>query len=232
MANEYIFLIHCLLMGFGALGSLFLGAYALITFICLQLIASNLFVIKPVVLFGITATGADAFTIGAVCGFHLLQEFYGRDIAQKTIIISFSCLILFVAAGQIHLWYLPALSDQSHAHFAHILSVLPRITLASLSSYVITQQFDCWLFDKVRRAFAHRYLPMRNALCASLSQLFDTCLFSILGLWGIVDPLHEIILISYAIKLIALGLMTPCIILARALFKTRPIGNIQDSMVS
>lgn len=221
MTNEFIFLFHCLLTGAGALFALYLGAYALVTFITLQLVAANLFVIKPIILLGMTATGSDAFTIGAVFGFHLLQEFYGKDLTKKTIFISFSALLFFVLLGQVHLAYAPAACDATQAHFIAVLGFLPRIMAASLTSYWITQQFDCWFYELLKNAFKGNYLPVRNFICAATSQLFDTCLFSLLGLWGIIWPLSEVIFISYCIKLLALLLITPCMLIARKMITTR-----------
>lgn len=232
MANEIIFIIHCLMMALAALGSLALGSWALVSFICLQMVISNLFVVKPIVLFGFTATAADACIIAGVCAFHLLQEFYGKQIAQKTIMLAFCSLLLITLSGQIHLWYEPALIDQSQSHFSALLTVLPRISCASLISYLITGRFDVWLFNRLDALFSGRRFAVRNALCACISQTVDTCLFSFLALWGVIQPLHEVILTSMVIKLIALAFMSPCIALARMVIVRQPISNRSDCMLS
>lgn len=215
--NELLFLFHTLIISSTALIALFFGQEALAAFISIQIILANLFVIKPIELMGITATGADAFTIGAVFGFHLLQEFYGKETTKKTIWISFGLLLFYIIMSQIHLSYVPHACDITQAHFYALLSVMPRVALASLVSYLLSQQFDCWLFEKIRKIFNGKYLPLRNYLCASLSQLFDTCLFSFLGLYGIISNIGQIIVISYSIKLLALALTTPFILFARKL---------------
>lgn len=217
--NELLFLAHTIFISISALIALSLGRELLIAFICLQSILANLFVIKPIMLCGLTATGADAFTIGAVFGFHLLQEFYGKTITKKTIWASFLLLIFFLIAGYIHLGYLPHSSDSSHEHFCALLSVMPRIAAASLSSYLITQQIDCFIFDLLKHYFKGHYLPLRNLLCASFSQAIDTVLFSLLGLYGIIENIGQIIVVSFIIKLVALGLTTPFMMLAKQLFK-------------
>lgn len=217
--NEFIFITHTIIISFVTLGFLLLGAQALIAFICLQLILANLFVIKPIVLLGYTATGADAFTIGAIFGFHLLQEFYGKELTKKTIWISFVLLFFYMVMSQIHLLYLPHVTDCTQAHFYALLSLMPRIAIASLISYLISQQFDCWFYEKLRKLFQGNYLPLRNYLCASASQLLDTVLFSFLALYGILPDIVQIITISYLIKLIALALTTPFAIIARKTVK-------------
>lgn len=217
--NELLFFAHTVFISVFALIALALGKEILIAFICLQSILANLFVIKPIMLCGLTATGADAFTIGAVFGFHLLQEFYGRSITQKTIWGSFLLLIFFLIAGYIHLGYLPHSSDLSQEHFCALFSLMPRIALASLTSYLITQHIDCLVFDVMKHYFKSNYLPLRNLVCASFSQALDTILFSMLGLYGIIEHIGQIILVSFIIKLIALVLTTPFMLGAKRIFK-------------
>lgn len=213
--NEIIFIVHTCMVSLFAMAALFVGAEALVGFICINTILANLFVIKPIMLCGLTATGADAFTIGAVFGFHLLQEFYGSALTKKVIWLSFGLLFFYLIMSQIHLLYVPHACDMSQAHFYALLSLMPRIAIASLTSFLVSQRFDCWLYEKLRLAFMGNYLPARNYVCAATSQLFDTILFSFLGLFGIIDNLAHVIIISYGIKLTALALTTPCLIFAR-----------------
>jgi uncharacterized PurR-regulated membrane protein YhhQ (DUF165 family) len=44
-----------------------------------------------------------------------------------------------------------------------------------------------------------------------VTQLLDTILFSLLGLYGLVANIWQIIIISYLIKLFAIGIATPLV---------------------
>jgi uncharacterized PurR-regulated membrane protein YhhQ (DUF165 family) len=57
-----------------------------------------------------------------------------------------------------------------------------------------------------------------NALSLSLSQFLDTVLFSMLGLYGIVSAITEIILVSYSIKLLAIANTLPWSLMNKRLF--------------
>src|SRR6185295_1974808 len=103
MFNELLFLFHCITVAIFSLISLWLGPSALVAFICAQCILANLFVIKQTTLLGLTATCADAFTVGATLGLNLLQEYFGKEIAKKTIWINFFLLIFYAIISQIHL---------------------------------------------------------------------------------------------------------------------------------
>lgn len=205
MINELIFLVHCTVMGIFALLSLRLGKEALTCFITISCISANLFVVKQITLCGLSATASDAFSISAVLGLNLLQEYYDRESARKAILISFILLIFYCIVSQIHLAYDSCPADMMHAHYAAILGFMPRIVAASLSVYVTVQYFDAWFYGYLKHISHGNYLVARNVASIALCQLIDTVLFSYLGLYGVVNNILEIIAVSYAIKLAAIG---------------------------
>lgn len=209
--NELVFLSHSFIVSAAALIALRFGKSALVTFICIQCVLANLFVLKQTTLFGFNATCADAFTIGATLGLNLLQEYFGRAITRSTIFINFFILLFYALASQIHLLYIPSIFDTTQMHYASLLQFMPRIVIASFIVYFIAQMVDYFLYGFLKRMWTQKFLIFRNVISISVSQLVDTILFSFLGLYGIVENLWEIILISYSIKLIAIALSTPFI---------------------
>lgn len=213
--NELLFLFHTSLVSASAVFALKWGQAALICFIALQTILANLFVTKTIALFGMTATGADAYIIGSVFGFHLLQEYFGRDKVKHVIWISFALLIFYTLMTQVHLAYVPHATDFAHPYFKNLLSIMPRLTIASLVSYIIVTQCDYRLYSLLRKKLNGKYLVLRNLSCAATTQLLDTILFSLLGLYGVIANLGQIIIVSYSIKLIALFMTTPFLVLTK-----------------
>lgn len=219
MINEFIFILQTFLIGIFALSSLRLGKEALIGFIALQAVLANLFVVKQTVLFGLNATTTDAFAVGGALGLNLLQEYYGRDMAKKAIWISFFLLVFYGIFSQIHLAYLPSAQDLMHHHFMPILSFMPRIVIASFTAYLISQQIESWLYARLKLLTQGRYLVARNYTSIMASQLIDTILFSFLGLYGIIDNIGHIILISYIIKMATMMVATPFIAFSKKIIK-------------
>lgn len=207
--NELIFIMHSIFIGTSVLFALYLGKEALITFICLQGVLANLFVTKQITLLGLTATGADAFIVGAILGLNLLQEYFGPAYTKKTIGISFFTLIFYTIASQIHLIYIPALHDFAHVHFFALLGFMPRIAIASITVYITVLLIERWLYGLLKTAFNSKYLILRNCISIGTTQLIDTVLFSFLGLYGIVSNIGHIIIISYCIKIASLLISTP-----------------------
>jgi uncharacterized integral membrane protein (TIGR00697 family) len=71
------------------------------------------------------------------------------------------------------------------------------------------------LYGWLKKRCDNRYLVMRTALSLTLCQLLDTILFSYIGLYGIVDNINHIIIVSYCIKLAAVGIALPCVALSK-----------------
>jgi queuosine precursor transporter len=216
-SNELLFVIHTIIISLSALVALYLGSHALVAFVCLQCVLANLFVIKQITLLGLGATCSDIFTIGAVLGLNLLQEYYGAAIAQRTIWINFFLLLFYAVVGQLHLAYLPSGTDTMQPHFMAILDAMPRIVIASFTVYLIAQYCDYLLYGFLKKLFHDRFLVVRNYASIMITQLLDTVLFSFLGLYGLVDNIWQIIMISYSVKLFAIVIATPCIALSKCL---------------
>lgn len=213
--NELIFLSHIIILVLTLLFALKLGKEALVGLICVLSVLMNLFVIKQINLFGLTVTATDALAVAVTLGLNLLQEYYGRAIAQKTIWISFFTSVVTIIMGYMHLLYMPALTDTSSEHFTAILSFMPRIVIASLFTYVVVMNFDAWLYARLKKKYDGNYLVARNYASISITQLLDTVMFSFLGLWGIVSSIGTIIAVSYTMKFITIILATPIIALAK-----------------
>lgn len=216
--NELIFIFHTIIIAAFALGALALGRSALVAYICSCCILANLFVLKQTTLFGLTATCADAFTVGATLGLNLLQEYFGKQITKRTIWINFFLLIFYAIVSQIHLFYVPNCADTTQQYFAPLLGFMPRIVIASFSVYLLTQMADYYLYGVFKKALKDKYIVIRNYASIVICQLLDTVLFSFLGLYGIIDNIWHVIFISYLIKLISIIVATPFVGLSKPLY--------------
>jgi len=217
--NHIIFILHTTIIS--GLTLLFgrMGEAALTSYVSLLFVLANIFVIKQMNLCGYYVTCADAYIIGVSFGINLLQEIWGKKTARKAILISFLCSLFYVVMGYFHLWYTPASHDTSHVHFIYLLTNSMRIIVASFISYLIVQYTDTILYAFIKKRFDGKYFVLRNYLSMFSSQLFDTILFSLLGLYGIVHNITHIMIISYCIKVIAILLSTPFIYYAKKLVR-------------
>ena len=204
MINEFIFLFHSIAIGLFSVFALKLGKSVLISLLCVQVILSNLFVSKQIIIWGLCATCSDVFSIGASLCLNLLQEYYGKTIAKRTIWISFFCLMFYLLMTQIQLFYLPSQFDTTQNLYMTLFGLMPRLVFASLISYLISQNLDNYLYGYFRDKFAGRYFLLRNYGSLLISQLVDTACFTILGLYGIFQNPLEIFLVSYGVKIVSI----------------------------
>lgn len=211
MGNELLFLIHSITITGFALIALKLGKEALTGFIATCCILANLFVSKQITLCTLNATSSDPFTIGSVIGLNLLQEYYGKDAAKKALWVNVALLIFYTLMTQFHRIYEPSMCDTAHFHFEQILSNMHRITIASLLVYFFVQYVDYRLYALLKEKFDSRFLIARNYFSVLSCQLLDTVLFTFLGLYGVIDHLGQVMVVSYTFKVVAILLATPCL---------------------
>lgn len=211
--NEAIFLIHILLVLFFLGLAVRLGSGALFVYVAFSGVLANLFVVKQMVLFGLHVTCSDVFAISGILGLNLLQELYGKATAARAIRYSLFSLILFVFMSQVHLCYVPSIYDRSHESFQLILNQTPRIVTASLVVYYTVQRFDLVFFAFLKR-WVDRF-GLRVMISLLVSQCLDTVLFSFLGLYGIVESVFDIILVSFTIKCLIILCSSPAAVFCK-----------------
>ncbi len=209
MINEIIFFLHAAGIALSVLGAFWLGRETLVGIICLYGVIANLFVSKQITLFGFETIATDAFIIGGIFGLNLLQEHYGREWSVKAIKANFYITVVYLIASLVHLAYSPNQFDSMQSHFVSILMPMPRIIISSVIVYVIAQYFDTIIFGALKKIFKGRYLPLRNMISMSVTQLLDTVLFTFAALYGDVHSVLSIIAVSYCIKMSVIFMTAP-----------------------
>ena len=155
----------------------------------------------------------------------LLVDAFGRKDANRAVLISTACSILFIAISQIWLLYTPAANDWASPAFHTIFSNTPRLIIASLSVYLVSQLVDVWLYHKwwnwCRKRFgdSRKGLWIRNNGSTMLSQLLNTSLFTFIAFYG-VHPFNTLVSIfasSYAIFIVTSLIDTPIVYWCRSM---------------
>lgn len=222
--NEPLFLIHIFLVTVFTLGALRIGKEALVTWICLQAILANLFVIQQIDLFGCIVTSSDVFAVGGILGLNLLQEFFGKSLARNVAWTCFYCMLFFSLMAQIHIAYTPSVEDKTQNAFQILFSSTPRLFFASLSVFFLVQQVDIRIFHILQKKMKRASFVLRNLLCLTISQLIDTSLFTWIGLYGLVSSLLDVFIISFLLKMGIILLMSPITLLAKKWIR-QPLGS-------
>ena len=216
--NEWIFFTQLILIILFSFGALKMGKEALIALVALQALIANLFVLKQISFLGFHVTCSDAFAIGSFLGLNLLQEYFGKESSQRAIKICFFILFFFALMSQIHLLYLPTAQDTTHGAYTSILSSSARLLASSLCTFFIVQKLDVYFFHWIKKMAPKFTLTTRSHLCLILSQLIDTALFSVFGLYGLVESISDIMIMSFLLKLLIIFGLTPVTLFSRKIF--------------
>jgi len=209
------------------------GRNGLYAWISMAIILANIQVMKTIEFFGfVTAMGNIVYGTTFLAT-DILCENYSRSEAKKGVLIGFFVLIMTTLIMQICLMFIPDESDTLSPALEQIFSLLPRITVASVTAYIISQMHDVWAFDFWKRKTKGRHLWLRNNLSTMVSQLIDNFVFTWIAFvgfgifWEMVftwDIIFEIFITSYIMKFIVAIFDTPFIYLSRNIKRSRIYG--------
>ena len=230
-SNEILWIVLMLVTFIGIiLAYRFFGKTGLYCWMAMAIIIANIQVMKTVKIFlWVTALGNIIYGTTFLVT-DILNENYGYKEAKKAVWIGFFILIVVTVIMQICLKFVPDASDFLSPALSQIFGLLPRIAIASLTAYIISQLHDVWAFDFWKRLFKGKYLWLRNNFSTITSQLIDNVIFTwiafvgFFGLfgWGQVfdwEIIIQIFFVSYAMKFVVAVFDTPFVYLSKAIKK-------------
>ena len=179
---------------------------------------ANFFVLKEITLFSLDVTASDVFAVGSLLSINLLREYFGIETAKKAIWFGFFSSFIFMIMGQIHLRYIPNLSDQTSDAYYRILSLNLRVTVASFITFLMVQKLDLELYKQLKKRL-NKSLTLTLFLTVTISNAIDTLLFSFLGLYGLVKSIVPVMFMAYLIKIIITLASTPFIGLTKKIIR-------------
>ncbi len=209
LSNEWLFLLQIIFTVSISLIALRLGRVTLTSWVALQGVLANLFVVKQINLFGLSVTCGDCYIVSSIFGLNLLQEFFGKEASRAAIPATFLGMLFMVVMSQFHLAYSPNDFDTTNGAFQTILQPAPRLLIASLITSLMVWVFDIRLFSWIKENFFILPYALRTAICMVISQLLDTILFTFLGLYGVINSPGHVIMVSFAIKMVCIAGLTP-----------------------
>lgn len=218
-------LVHFLLF---LLSYRFFGRLGIYAWIGMATVLANIQVVKTIDIdvFGI----AIAITLGNTMygtiylASDLLNEKYGEKAAKKAVWFGFFTLIATTIIMQMALLFNPHNDEfplQVQGALETLFGLMPRIALASLCAYFVSQFLDVKIYTFLKRQCpAPNQLWIRNNGSTAVSQLVDTlifCTIAFAGAEGYDSALWlSIFLSTYVIKFIVSLCSTPFLYAARS----------------
>ena len=232
MQNEILLLLSfAVIYGGALLGYRLFGVMGLYAVSALATVLANIEVLLVIDAFGLEQTLGNVLFGVTFLITDILSENHSRKDANKAVVISTLCSIMFVVLSQ--MWLLYSLSENDWAGEAihTIFSSTPRIVCASLAVYLVSQLTDVWLYHKwwdwCRKRFGDekKGLWIRNNGSTMISQLINTFLYTVLAFYGTYDvkTLVSIFISSYLIYVCTSLLDTPFVYWCRSIHEKHNI---------
>jgi uncharacterized integral membrane protein (TIGR00697 family) len=198
------------------------GKNGLFVWIPISTIVANIQVIQTIELFGYVATLGNIVYASSFLVTDILSEKYGKKEAQKAVWIGFFSVISMTVLMWLALRFMPindAMSQETYKSLTSIFSFMPRIVLASLSAYLLSQLHDVWAFHFWKVKLKEKHLWFRNNMSTMISQLIDSAVFTVVAFWGVysTEVLIEIGATTYLLKWLVAAADTPFVYLSRVM---------------
>lgn len=224
MINELL-LIGSVVFIFGAtlLAYKFFGKTGLYCVSAISTVLANIEVAILINAFGMEQTLGNVLFAATFLTTDILSECEGKKEANKAVWLGVFSSLFFLGLSQSWLVYVPSENDFIHESITSVFANTPRMIIASLVVYAISQLFDVWLYHKwwafTEKKFGdkRRFLWLRNNGSTLISQILNTALFTLFAFWGAYDTktLISIFASSYVIYIFTSLLDTPCVYIAR-----------------
>lgn len=222
--NELL-LILSLLISFGAT-VLFLklfGKSGLFAWIGICAVFANVEVLILVHAFGMDQTLGNTLFASSFLATDILSELYGKKDANKGVLVGIITTVLFILLSTMWINYVPAEGDWAMPFVKQLFANTPRVLIASLIAYAVSEAFDVWLYHKwwtlTEKRFGNKdkYLWFRNNFSTLFSQLVNILIFNFGAFLGIysLSQLFSITIACYVIYIVTSLLDTPFIYLAK-----------------
>ena len=228
LALSVIFIFGAVLAAYRLFGNS--GLYAMTAVVT---VLSNIEVLILVRAFGMEQTLGNILFASTFLITDILSENAGKKAANRAVYIGIFASLFFVVLSGSWLLYVPSENDWVMPSVAAIFSNTPRMVLASMLVYAISQLFDVWLYHKwwdfTEKKFGNRrgYLWLRNNGSTMISQLINSVLFNLFAFAGMEgytpSLLVSIIISTYVIYFVTSLLDTPAVYLARRIHEKRSL---------
>lgn len=165
----------------------FLGKEGIIGWMGIASILANLLLIKNVDLLGISATLGNVLFASNFLATDILTENYGYKEAKKGVRFGIIAVAVFMIITQVALLYIPNSEDVAQSSFELLFSFVPRISLASISMFALSNFVDIRLYEWLRKKSNGKKMWLRNNVCTIICNGGENFLFYFIAFAGIID---------------------------------------------
>lgn len=183
-----------------------LGREWLYASIIANLLFISIFGAKLITVFGVVTNVGNVFYAVVFFVLYILVEHYSAEEANRAVWVGFFGVLLFIVSSQFIIGFTGTPESMEANHAIEVLyGVVPRIAIASLFAYLITQHLNIWFYDKLRREHNGAWMWLRVSVCVLLFQIIDSVLFFTVAFLGVLpfSELAQVMIVGYIVKVTA-----------------------------
>jgi conserved hypothetical integral membrane protein len=230
MKNELL-LIAEMIITFGAVLFAYkrFGKLGLFIWIPIATILANIQVLISVQMLGLASTLGNVIYSSTFLATDILSENYSKNEAKKAVGIGFFTLIVTTILMNFILQYNvinDAFSKEMYNHVASIFKAMPRLVLASLTAFFVSQNHDVWAYQFWKRKLPdNKHLWIRNNASTVVSQILDTGIFTLIAFYKVlpVATMWEIFVTTLILKTVISFADTPFFLFAVKMFNKKKV---------
>ena len=165
----------------------FLGKEGIIGWMGIASILANLLLIKSIDVLGISATLGNVLFASNFLATDILTENYGYKEAKKGVRFGIISVIIFMIVTQVALLFVPNAEDIAQSSFETLFSFVPRISIASIAIFAVSNLVDIRLYEWLRKKSNGKKMWLRNNICTIICNGGENFLFYIIAFLGVID---------------------------------------------
>ena len=166
---------------------------------------------KLVIFMGFTVPAGVIVASATFLMTDILSEKWGKKISRRAVMVGLYAKILLLLSLSIAIfWPAPSFAMERAEMFGKVLGMTPRITIASIVAYFISQNHDVWSYHFWMKKTDGKYLWLRNNASTMVSQLIDSFVFVFIAFYGVM-PVWTMTLHLWLVKLVIAVVDTPFI---------------------
>lgn len=163
------------------------GEHGVIGFMGIATITANIMICKSVDLLGMSATLGNVMFASNFLATDILTECYGVSKARKGVKFAIFSVVLFCLCTQLMLAFTPNEIDIAQDSMLTLFSLTPRITLASVALFALSNILDVSIYDYLKTKTDGKYMWARNNVSTILCNGTENFAFYFIAFAGIFD---------------------------------------------
>lgn len=182
-------------------------------------VLANILICKSVDMLGLSATLGNVMFASNFLATDILTESYGVKEARKGVFFAIFIAVCFLVGTQMAMLFKPNEIDFAQESFQTLFTLTPRITLASVTLFAISNAADVSLYEFMRKKSDGKKMWLRNNLCTMLCNGAENFFFYFIAFGGVMPnaDLVSMAVTATIIEVVVALCDTPFLYMAKAM---------------